>query len=333
MRRIVDIVLWIILLTLGGCYQPQEKEGVIENRSLELPDFEPIPEEILPEPFILEKELLYDQHTLEDSYPYKDTTRVFQWDKIEGRLRKIDSINGMSVRWGILQNRKNKNGEAPLVEEYSRNAYKRIQDKYGVERYQGIPLYTVGNLQQPERYGMDGEPVWIVREDSLYVTVATVNVDGEWDVPRKYISFTDSVKFMKVVVVDRTNQNMAAIEKEGARWLIRSMNPATTGVRQPPYAQETPLGIFVVQEKKQRMVYLADGSSEVGGFAPYASRFTNGGYIHGVPVNAPQTKMIEYSSTLGTIPRSHMCVRTATSHAKFIYEWTVINESLVVVFD
>ena len=107
----------------------------------------------------------------------------------------------------------------------------------------------------------------------------------------------------------------------------------TTGQHRPPYAQETPLGIFVVQEKKARMIYLVDGSKETGGFAPYASRFTNGGYIHGVPVNAPRKSLIEYSPTLGTTPRSHMCVRNATSHAKFVYDWAPVNETIVFVFD
>ncbi|WP_353937924.1 L,D-transpeptidase family protein [Parabacteroides goldsteinii] len=58
-----------------------------------------------------------------------------------------------------------------------------------------------------------------------------------------------------------------------------------------------------------------------------------GGYIHGVPVNAPRKSLIEYSSTLGTTPRSHMCVRNATSHAKFIYDWAPVYETLVFVFD
>ena len=75
------------------------------------------------------------------------------------------------------------------------------------------------------------------------------------------------------------------------------------------------------------------GSAATGGFAPYASRFNNGGYIHGVPTNAPATGIIEYSYTLGTIPRSHMCVRNATSHAKFIFEWAPVNETIIFVLE
>lgn len=66
---------------------------------------------------------------------------------------------------------------------------------------------------------------------------------------------------------------------------------------------------------------------------PYASRFTNGAYIHGVPVNAPRTSMIEYSWSLGTTPRSHMCVRNATSHSKFVFDWAPTERSLVVVIE
>ena len=121
--------------------------------------------------------------------------------------------------------------------------------------------------------------------------------------------------------------------KERGTWFIRSVNPATTGLHNPPYGQETPLGLFLIQEKKSRMVFLKDGSSAVGGYAPYASRFTNGAYIHGVPVNVPRTAMIEYSYTLGTTPRSHMCVRNATSHAKFVFDWAPVEQSLVVVIE
>ena len=111
------------------------------------------------------------------------------------------------------------------------------------------------------------------------------------------------------------------------------MNPITTGLHRPPYAQETPLGIFLIQEKKQKMIYHKDGTTETGGFAPWASRFTNGAYLHGVPVNVPRTTPIEYSASLGTTPRSHMCVRNATSHAKFIYEWAPAEKTVVFVLE
>ena len=42
---------------------------------------EPVVKKITPEEIQITKELLYDKYTLEDTYPYKDTTRSFQWDK------------------------------------------------------------------------------------------------------------------------------------------------------------------------------------------------------------------------------------------------------------
>ena len=160
--------------------------------------------------------------------------------------------------------------------------------------------------------------------------------DGEWYVPEEYVTVLETPEFTKVVVADRTNQNIATIEKVDDIWYIRSMNPATTGLHRPPFQQETPLGVFVVQEKKPRMYYTHDGSSEMAGYAPYASRFTRGGYVHGVPlndVNATESDYVEFSSTLGTTPRSHMCVRNATSHAKYVYDWAPALESLVVVIE
>ena len=112
-------------------------------------------------------------------------------------------------------------------------------------------------------------------------------------------------RFSKVIFVDRTDQNIATLEKVGTVWYVRSMNPATTGLHNPPYQQETPLGVYVIQEHKPKMYYLRDGSSEIAGFAPWASRFTRGGYIHGVPLNNPKAtekNYIEFSPTLGTTP-------------------------------
>ena len=34
----------------------------------------------------IEKQLLYDRHTLEDNYEYRKVERSFQWDKIAGMI-------------------------------------------------------------------------------------------------------------------------------------------------------------------------------------------------------------------------------------------------------
>ena len=315
-----------------------ERQAVVAGGAVpdEDPAEEPVEEVHVPIRVEIEKALTYDQYTLEDTYPYKDTTRTFQWDKIKEALRVIDSVQLEPGVWGALRNRQNVNGLAPLVKEWYRNDYKNVSDKWDVQRYQGIPLYIPGD-SVPERYGRDGSWVRILHADTTEtMRVAHIYNNGEWEVPAKYVkTIPDTLGhgFYKVVVVDRKHQNIASMEKVGDKWLVRSMNPATTGVHRPPYAHETPLGYFVVQEKKRKMIYTHDGTDEYAGYAPWASRFSNGGYIHGVPTNHVDAPIIEYSRTLGTIPRSHMCVRNASSHAKFIYDWAPVERSLVVVIE
>lgn len=325
------------LLTLSHCTpKGGGKDAPGEQPSDSLATVQPSASDSVPPEtvIVIEKELLYDQHTLADTYPYKDTTRSFQWDKIRENLKLAEAIRHEQGRWAILQNYKNKNGEASLVKNYRRDAYKRVADTLGVERYQSVPLYLISDSSVAERYGRDGALVEYLGEEGRFSRIKTEYFDGEWFVPTKYVKLiADTVAFNKAIFIDRTNQNIATLEKVGDRWLVRSMNPATTGMHRPPYAQETPLGLFIIQEKKARMLFLVDGTTETGGFAPYASRFTNGGYIHGVPVNAPRTALIEYSPSLGTTPRSHMCVRNATSHAKFVYDWAPTEATLVFVFD
>lgn len=334
----MDIKALCIFLSLSlftfCTYGNESKEPELpEEQETELHVIEKEPD-IPPVKIIIEKELLYDQYTLADEYPYKDTVRVFQWDKIREQLFFLDSIQLKQNNWAILKNYKNMNREAPLVKEYARNEYSRVADAFGVERYQSVPLFLPEDTTVAIRYGRDGSLVKYRSEEGSFVRVTTVSFDGEWLIPKRYVKeIGDTIIFNHVVFVDRKNQNIMTLEKKDSKWLVRSMNPTTTGLFKPPYAQDTPLGLFIIQEKKPKMIYLKDGSQETGGFAPWASRFTNGAYLHGVPVNTPQTSIIEYSPTLGTTPRSHMCVRNATSHAKFIYDWAPVNKTVVFVIE
>lgn len=333
------IMFLLVLLFFTNCsHSPKNgSAGVAQAQDSVKAEEEKIIKEITADDIVIKKVFLYDKYTLEDKYPYKDTSRVFQWDKIKKRLAFLESIQQQPARWGILQNYKNKNGEAPLVKRYRRNEYKRIADTLGVERYQSVPLYVLSDTITGERYGRDGSLVKLTeKSDSVsnFVKIETTDFEGKWFVPKKYIkSLPDTIVFKKAIIVDVTNQNIATIEKTDSAWVVRSMNPSTTGSHNPPFQKETPPGLFVVQEKKVKMFYLVDGTSEIAGYAPHASRFTDGGYIHGIPVNNPQGKMIEYSKTLGTIPRSHMCVRNATSHAEFIYNWAPAGQAVVFVID
>ena len=322
------LLMFIFIFTF--CSQ-KEDASVLEESNV--PDTTTIAS---PAPIIIviEKDLLYNEYTLADEYPYKDTIRSFQWDKIRDLLYLLDSVQLQQNNWAILQNYKNMNGVAPLVKEFKRNVYKRVADIHGVERFQSVPLFHPADTVTGERYGRDGSPVRYLGEEGGLARVSFLSSDEEWLVPQKYVKgIGDTITFNHAVFVDRHNQNIATLEKVGSKWLVRSMNPITTGLHRPPYAQETPLGIFLIQEKKQKMIYHKDGTTETGGFAPWASRFTNGAYLHGVPVNVPRTTPIEYSASLGTTPRSHMCVRNATSHAKFIYEWAPAEKTVVFVLE
>lgn len=284
----------------------------------------------------LKKELQYDKYTLDDKYAYKDTFRVFQWEKIKEKLAYIENFQREHNNYGLVSNYKNKHGEAPTVANYKRNAYKRVSDTLGTERYQSAPLYKVGETKLPSIYGRDGSLVKILSSDTIdMVRVKGLsNFEGEWDIPKRYVkALGDSLTFRHVVVVDVTNQNICTLDHIDDTWYIRSMNAATTGKHNPPYAMETPLGIFLVQERKAKMYYYKDGTTNIEGFAPWASRFTNGAYIHGIPVNNPKGQIIETSWSLGTVPRSHMCVRNASSHSKFVYDWVKPFSSLVIVID
>lgn len=330
----LSIVLYISLYSFASCYE-EKKEKSLSNQNVQhLHIVEQPIRPISPEKITLEKELLYDNHTLDDNYTYRDKARSFQWDKIKERLAKVETIQKETTTWAVLQNYKNRNGEAALVKKYVRNAYQRVADTLGVEKYQSVPLIIPGD-SIPEIYSRDGSLVRYIKDTADYIKVETVSIEGEWLVPKKYVKVLgDTLTFDKTVFVDVTNQNIATVEKGDSKWYIRSMNPATTGVHRPPYAQETPVGMYVIQEKKSKMFFLVDGShTDIAGYAPYASRFTNGAYIHGVPVNLPRTEIIEYSTTLGTTPRSHMCVRNASSHAKFIFDWTKTGNTLVFILD
>ncbi|MFR9165462.1 MAG: L,D-transpeptidase [Dysgonomonas sp.] len=327
---------FLYLAFLNSCIDKKNSESVeqAEKKDSSGVEKQAVIDTVSAEDIIIKKELLYDQHTLEDTYPYKDTTRVFQWDKIKERLAFLENMQREPADWGILQNYKNRNKEAPLVKNFHRNAYTRISDSLGTERYQSVPLYLLTDSVTPELYGRDGSLVKLLSDSADLMKVKIVDLSSEWLVPQRYIKpIGDTVSFKKAVFVDVTNQNITTLEYADSVWIVRSMNPATTGRHKPPYAQETPVGMYVVQEKRVKMVYLHDGSSEVAGYAPYASRFTNGAYIHGVPVALPRTEMIEFSPSLGTTPRSHMCVRNATSHAKFVFDWAPTFQTIVFVID
>lgn len=335
MKQLLTMASIILLIT--ACETKSEAETKVVKTPDDLLLSEQPEPEVEPEKkeFLLEKELVYDKHTLDDVYPYKDTVRTFQWEKIESCLKHTDMLAGIEHdNWGIIQNKRNAQGLPPLPHTYHTNEYNVATDKWGVDRSQAAPLYSKSDLKTPERYGYDGTLVRILDAKDDFLLVRGCNFEGEYYIPENYIHLIeDTLHFNKSIVIDRHNQNIATFEKTGDVWKVRSMNPCTTGAHKPPHQKPTPLGIFVIQNKLPKMYYYVDGTTTIGGYAPWASRFCEGAYMHGVPVNLPRTEMIEFSQTLGTTPRSHMCVRNATSHAKYIYDNFPAEQTLVYVIE
>src|SRR5690606_39841346 len=133
-------------------------------------------------------------------------------------------------------------------------------------------------VDAPTLYGRDGSLVKLLSSDTVdFVKLEGVSFDGTWEVPKRYVKrIGDTVTFHRVVFVDVTNQNILTVERTGdCEWVIKSMNPATTGQHKPPDAHERPSGILVVQDKKEKMNYYNDGTSTIEWCVPTASRHTN----------------------------------------------------------
>ena len=340
--RITIVTLALVwTLFVGACSAKGDNQtATLEATEATVPDSTTAPRAEAPRQLSatdiqLTQMLDYNEHTLDDTYPYKDTTRSFQWDKIKEKLALVENMQASPERWLVFQNYRNQNGEAPTVKDYVRDEYKRVADRNGVARYQSAPLYTLTDTTTVVLYARDGWLAHLTDSVGSFYKVRPIEGDEQYLTPKKYtLLLAPNARFTHVAVVDRANQNICTLLfKEEGNWTVTSKNPATTGLKRPPYKQETPLGVYLIQQKKAKMFYTHDGTTEIAGFAPWANRFCCGAYIHGIPLNRKEGTPAEYSPSLGTTPRSHMCVRNATSHAKYVYDNFPTLSSLVVVIE
>ncbi len=258
--------------------------------------------------------------------------RQVQFDKMLEAVNKArNEVNNSTSAY--ITNYKNRVGTAPLYKGST-------VDKFGMQRHQSAPAYYEPNLNADFRYISDGVLVSILAETDSFYKIRSLNFDGEYYVPKKYVSFRESIEELKkVVVVDRKNQNEGVFEFINGKWNLISYTFATTGEK-AAYKLPTDLGYYMAIEKVSRFSYLNDVTKQIAGYAPYAIRFNGGAYIHGVPVdyvykdgNRVDPGIQEYMYTIGTVPRSHKCVRNYTSHAKFLYDWIEIGKSAVIVIE
>lgn len=262
--------------------------------------------------------------------------RSFQFQKMLDAAKALQAeVNGQTTAY--VSNYKNWNGRAPLYQGQT-------VDPFGVKRDQSAPAYVSANTSADFRYIADGNLVTILGQTGSFYKIRTLNFAGEYYVPKRYLSLRNSIdQLAKVIVIDRQNQNEAAFECSGGHWFMVSYSFATTGEK-ARYKEPTDLGYYMAIEKVDKFLYLDDVTRQIAGYAPYGIRFGGGAYIHGVPVDLRRPvpvgqrvtafpPMIEYSATIGTTPRSHKCVRNYTSHAKFLWDWSEIGKTAVIVIE
>ena len=259
--------------------------------------------------------------------------RNFQFDKMKSSMDLLKGSIDNSDKMGYISNYKNRAGKPPLYKGST-------LDKFGNLRDQSAPAYYDLDNKSEFIYLGDGTLFSIIEERGSYYRVKSLDYDESLWVPKKYVYTKNApTTLSQVVVVDRKNQNEAVFEWTDLGWQMISYSFATTGAN-AKYKFETPLGYFMAIERKSKFLYLDDITKEIAGYAPYAIRFTGGAYIHGVPVDYIKTddQLIdpghkETLYTLGTVPRSHKCVRNFTSHAQFLYNWVKIGQASVIVIE
>lgn len=258
--------------------------------------------------------------------------RHFQFDKMYQELTEIKGEADAHTT-AYISNYKNYNGSAPRFNGGT-------NDDFGYRRSQSAAGYVEPDKAAYFRYLPDGILLTVLEETENFYKVKPLTFDGEYFVEKKYVSFDNSIDTLsQVIIVDRKYQNCATFEYRDDKWVMISYVFATTG-KDGEYALPTPLGHYMTIQKRDRFLYYADGTTTIAGYAPYAIRFSGGGYIHGVPVqyivrdgNKIDPGLQEYLHTIGTIPRSHMCVRNYTSHAKFLYDRIEIGKAALFVIE
>ena len=258
--------------------------------------------------------------------------RRFRYEEMQNAV--IDLIQELSEGGlNFISNYKNYNGAPP-------NKNNDEVDEYGYRSFHSAPAYIEDSTSSEFRYIPDGILVRILDETDEFYHVYVPTFGSDFFVPKQYINKDEKLnRLTNVVVIDRKQQNQAAFEVVDNGLSLISYTLSTTGLP-GQHSYETTLGSYKAIEKKDRFLYAQKGTDEIAGYAPFAIRFTGGAYIHGVPVEFLEQNgeridpgNVEYLHTIGTFPRSSMCVRNYTSHAKFLYEWMDLENGAVIVIE
>ncbi|QTM00064.1 L,D-transpeptidase family protein [Iocasia frigidifontis] len=260
------------------------------------------------------------------------TPRVFRFKKMQESVSNLKQLLAQG-ELHFINNYKNRNGAPPQEGDIA-------VDEYGYRVYHSAPAYQQADTGSNYRYIPDGMLVRMLGESGDFYHVNVPTFGGNYYIPKKYIDPNVTLSQLKhVIVVDRDQQNQAAFEVVDDALNLVSYTLSTTGIS-GDFSFETSLGIYKAIEKKERFEYLKSGQQDVAGYAPYATRFSGGAYVHGVPVKYKEEGgkkldpgTIEYLHTIGTFPRSSMCVRNFTSHAQFLYNWMNTQNGAVIVME
>ena len=252
------------------------------------------------------------------------------------RMKEVINVLREEVAAGdlhFISNYKNQNGTPPQEGDAA-------VDEHDYRVYHSAPAYEEPSTEANYRYAPDGKLVRILNETDDFYHVNIPTFGDNFYIPKQYID--PDVRFNNlnhVLVVDNDQQNQAAFEVVEDGLNLVSYTLSTTGMA-GEFSFRTSPGLYKAQEKRDRFQYLKKGEDEIAGYAPYALRFSGGAYVHGIPVSYEEENgeridpgLTEYIHTIGTFPRSSMCVRNFTSHAEFIYNWMDNQSGAVLVID
>lgn len=276
----------------------------------------------------------YEDEELKTGFIFSALAEVrhFQFQKMAEAIAELESFSSLNTL-AHISNYKNRNGIPPKIGG-------KTKDPYGNKRSQSAAGYEEPDKSSKFRYIPDGTLLQVLEKKDGFTKVKAIGLDGEYWVQDKYVNTKNSLKeFKKAIIVDRRYQNQGVFELIDGKWTLIAYGLSTTG-RNGPYSFVTPLGYYMAIEKKDRFLYYKDGTTIIDGYAPYAVRFSGGGYIHGVPVKFKiengsriDPGMREFLHSIGTTPQSHMCIRNYTSLAKFIHGWVDIGETAIIVIE
>ncbi len=261
--------------------------------------------------------------------------RSFRLGMLLDRAKKLKDQTDMG-QTVFITNYKDAHGKPPAL------PGGKEQDAWGYRRSQSAPAYSEASTKSAFRYAPDGLLGHKLEETGGMTKIFFPTFGEAYWVQNKYVSKEDDAiaTLMQVVAVDRLHQNSAVLEYKENGWKLIGLSYVSTG-KEGGYSLKTPLGDFMAQGRYKQFYYYADGTKVIDGHAPWAVRFSGGGYLHGVPSKSSYDEAgkrqdkpaAESLRSLGTTPQSHMCVRNYTSFAKFLYDRFVKGQGAVIVLE